>query len=95
MSEYALNFEYARLLNIPGFWMYQGSEYTRVLSMFLILNMSGFRIYHGSEYAKVTQGFEYTWIIPGYAWLCLNVPKSVSMAFVLHLLIEIPYLKEQ
>ena len=55
--------------------------------MFLVLNMSEFWIYHGSEYARFTQGFE-------YAWLCLNVPKSVWMAFVLHLPIVIPYLKE-
>ena len=37
---------------------------------------------------------EYVCIIPGYAWLCLNVPKSVWMAFVLHLPIVISYLKE-
>ena len=37
---------------------------------------------------------EYVCIIPGYAWLCLNVPKSVWMAFVLHLPILISYLKE-
>ena len=37
---------------------------------------------------------EYAWIIPGYAWLCLNVPKSVWTAFILHLPILIPYLKE-
>ena len=62
--------------------------------MFLVLDMSGFWIYHSSKYARVTQSFEYAWIIPGYAWLCLNVPKSVWMSFVLHLLIVIPYLKE-
>ena len=49
--------------------------------------MSGFWIYHGSKYARVTQDFEDTWIIPGYAWLCLNVPKSVWRAFVFYLLI--------
>ena len=37
---------------------------------------------------------EYAWIIPGYAWLSLNVLKSVWMAFVLHLLVVISYLKE-
>ena len=55
--------------------------------MFLVLNMSGFWIYHGSEYVRFTQGFE-------WARLCLNVPKSVLMAFVLHLSTVIPYLKE-
>ena len=56
--------------------------------------MLGFWIYHGSKYVRVTQGFEYAWVIPGYAWLCQNVPKPVWMAFVLHLSIVIPYLKE-
>ena len=82
------------ILNIPEFWLYRGSEYTRVLNLFLILNVLGFWIYHSSKYAGVTQGFEYVLIIPEYAWLCLNEPKSVWMAFVLHLLIVISYLKE-
>ena len=76
------------VLNIPEFSIHRGYEYTRVLNMFLVLNMSGFWIYHDSEYARFTQGFE-------YAWLCLNVPKSVWMAFVLHLPIVIPYLKDR
>ena len=37
---------------------------------------------------------EYARIIPGYVWLCLNVPKFIRMAFALHLLIVIPYVKE-
>ena len=55
--------------------------------MCLVLNMSGFSIYRGSEYFRFTQGFE-------YGWLCLNVPKSVWMVFVLHLPIVTHYLKE-
>ena len=74
-------------LNMPEFSIHRGPEYTRVPNMFLVLNMSGFWTYHCSEYARITQGFE-------YAWSCLNVPKSVWMAFVLHLPIVIPYLKE-
>ena len=62
--------------------------------MLLVLNMLGFWIYHSFKYVRVTQTSEYAWIIPGYVWLCLNVGKSVWMAFVLHLLIVIPYLKE-
>ena len=38
---------------------------------------------------------EYASITPGYTWLYLNVHKYVWMAFVLHLLIVIPYLKER
>ena len=37
---------------------------------------------------------EYVWIIHVYGWLFLNVSKFVCMAFVLHLPIVIPYLKE-
>ena len=46
-SEYASNFEYASVLNIPGSRIYQGCELIRVLNMLLALNMSGFWIYHG------------------------------------------------
>ena len=38
---------------------------------------------------------EYTWKIPGYAWLCLNIPKTVWMVFTLYLAIVIPHLNEQ
>ena len=82
------------ILNMPELWIYRSSEYTRVLNMFLILNTPGFWIYHGSKYARVTKGFKCAWIIPGYTWLYLNVPKSAWMVFVLHLPIVIPYLKE-
>ena len=41
-SGYVSGFEYARILNIPEFWI-----------------------------ARVSQGSEYAWIIPEYAWICL------------------------
>ena len=57
-----------------------------------VLNLPKFLIYQSSEYASVTQGSEYVWIIPKYAWLCLdmlempdypvifvNIPKSVNL----------------
>ena len=58
--------------------------------------MSGFWIYHGSMPGlhRVPNMPEYARIIPGYAWLCLNVPKYAWMAFVLHLPTGIPYVKE-
>ena len=70
---------------MPGFWI-----------CFRYLNTSGFWIYHGSMPGlhRVPNIPEYGWIIPGYAWLYLNLPRSVWMAFVLHLLIVLPYLKE-
>ena len=93
-SKYASNFENGSVLNIRGFRTYHSSEYARVLNMLLVLKMSEFWICHGSKYSRVMQGFEYAWIITGYAWLCLNLPKSIWIAFVLHLPIVIPYLKE-
>ena len=75
-------------------WMCQSFGCTRVLNMPLVLNMTGFWIYQSSEYARVTQGSEYAWIISEYAWICLiivnvpeyagkcmNIPKSVWIAF--------------
>ena len=62
--------------------------------MVLILIMSGFCIYLGSKYVRILNMPQYVWIIPEYAWLCLSVPKSVWMAFVLYLPIVFPYLKE-
>ena len=32
-SEYPSDFEYANVLNIAGFWIYQGCEYAGVLNM--------------------------------------------------------------
>ena len=81
MSEQALGFEYARVFNIPGDWIYQGTEYLSGFEYVRVLDIPRLLI------CQVYTGFE-------YAWLCLNVPKSVWMAFVLHLPIVIPYLKE-
>ena len=50
------------VLNMPGFWIYQSSEYARVT--------------HGSKYAGIIP--EYAWIclnMPEYAWICLNLPE--------------------
>ena len=85
--------EYNRVVNVPGFWMCfwfricqgsryaSGSEYVRVMNMLLVQNMSRFCICYGSIYSRATQGSEHAWIIPEYAWLCLNVTKSAWMAF--------------
>ena len=57
--------EYTRVLNMPGFWMYQGHEYASGSEYTRSLNKPGFWIYHSSEYAsgselhRVTQGSEY------------------------------------
>ena len=65
------------VLNSPGFWiciwfwMCQSFGYTKVLNMPLVLNMPWFWTYQSFEYVRVTQGSEYVWIIPEYAWICL------------------------
>ena len=45
-----------------------------------------------SKLHRVLIMMEYAWVILGYTWLCLNVPKYVWMAFVMHLPIVIHYL---
>ena len=69
-----------RILNIPAFWIYGGSEYTSVLNMLLVLNMSGFWIYHGSKDAIVTQGFEYAWMCLNNSWICLIIPMFLNLS---------------
>ena len=72
-----------RMLNIPP------SEYTRVAHMLGLLMCFWFWIYQGSGYTTVLNmpGLhrvlnipEYACIIPGYAWLCLDVSKSVWLS---------------
>ena len=59
-------------------------EYIRVLNMVLVLNIPGFHICQDSEYFRVLvipklgmllTVFEFSWVIPGCAWLCLNMPE--------------------
>ena len=97
-SEYPLGSEYTRVLNMPRFWIYRGSECARVLNMALVLNMSGF------GWCQDKKGPEYAWIIPEYPQICLNIlkyvkigmdmPKSTCMDFALHVHIIIPCLLE-
>ena len=71
------------VLNIPEFWITQdskyvsGSECARVLDIPDFWICLWFWISQSSEYARVTQGSEYSWIIPGYAWICLNISRYV------------------
>ena len=46
----------------------------------------------GSEYSRVTQGSQYAWIIPEYAGIRVNKPKTTWMAFDLHFPVKIPCL---
>ena len=42
-----------------------------------------FCIWQGSEYAWITQGSQNAWMIPEHVWICVNMPKSIWIAFVL------------
>ena len=80
------------VLNMLGFWLYQGSErvcgseYTRVLNMTMLHKL-------------------YTWIGVNYSWICLNMheyakicvnmPKTAWMAFYVFVSIEILCLVER
>ena len=86
-SEYASDFEYARVLNIWGLWIFQVCEYARVLNMLLILNIIGSEnttVLNMPGLYRVLNMPEYAWIIPGYAWLCLNVPISEWFLFYIY-----------
>ena len=74
------------VLNVPQFWICEGSVVP------LAFNVPELWIC-----SRVTQGSDYAWIIHKNAWLCLiylnmpeyvviclNLPKSVWMVFVLH-----------
>ena len=71
-NEDTLILNIALVLNMQGFCIYQGSEYTSAQ------NMPGYSIYQGFEYTGVTQASECAWILwmtPEYAGFCLNIPK--------------------
>ena len=65
--EYALDPEYisvlsmALVLNMPGFWICQGYEYSNVLII--------------PRLDKLLNVSEYSWIFVEYAWFCLNKPE--------------------
>ena len=66
----------ALLLNMPGFCIYQGSEYARILIIPVLWIFEGceipqFQIYKGSEYTGVTLAAECTWISLDTSWICL------------------------
>ena len=86
--------EYAGFWTCFWFWICEDSGYTKVLNMHGTINTNS-NINSFMKYAKLHRVLimaEYAWIILGYAWLCLNVPKYVWMALVIHLAIVISYL---
>ena len=83
-------FEQTRVLNKPGFWIYQGSEYAPGYEFARVLNTRVWLwVCQDSEYVRITQGSEYAWIclimsgwicldLSEYAGICVNMPKSLS-----------------
>ena len=74
------------LLNMPGFCIYQGSEYA------ILLNIPVLLIFEGCEYTIVPnmRGFlldlhwplnvpGYPWIVAEYASLCVIMPECVTL----------------
>ena len=98
-SEYASSSEYPRilemflLLNVPKFWIYQGSECASSFEYDRILNISEFWICQGYTGLRICLNnfwicvnmLDYLLIclnVPEYAGKCMNIPKSVWIAFV-------------
>ena len=82
--------EYTRILNMSGFWIYQGpeyasgSEYARVLNMPRFWICLWFWICQGSEYFRITQGSEYASICLIMSdWTCLNLSEYAAIFFSL------------
>ena len=79
------NSKYIRALSMPGFWIYQGSEEASGSQYTRFLNIPEFWI---------CQGFTGTWICLNNSWICLvmpeyagvwvDIPKSAWMAFDLY-----------
>ena len=90
-SEYASGPKYAKILNMPKIWIWQGSEYSSVtqrseyaiicldrdLSISRVLYMPEFWIWQGSEYLSVIQCSEYTIIKLKMPALDVNMPEYV------------------
>ena len=75
------------VLNMSGFWIYQGHEHASGYEYARVLNKPGFWIYQDSAYALVLnlpgfwicQGYTGFWICQSYTgfWICLNLPDYV------------------
>ena len=80
MFDWILNM--LRVLNIPGFWIHQGFEYSRVTQ--------------GSEHAWIFLNNSWIYLImPQYAWLFVNMLTSAWLDFVSHIPIVISCLLER
>ena len=79
-----------------GFWIYKGFECASGSKYADVVNIPGFWKKKGSEYARIVQDCEYAWKVLKYGQICLNIseypgicvnmPKSTWMAFILYFL---------
>ena len=83
------NMRNSRVLHMPGFWIYQSSEYTFSSEYTRVLNMPGLhhgdipwlhRVWNMPEWIHLNN----SWIclnMPEYAWIYLNLPELLCVAF--------------
>ena len=87
--EYVSGSEYARVLNIPGFWVCLWFWKVRIVNIpefWICQGYTGFRI-HMNNYWICLNMPDYVWIcmnMPEYAGICVNMPKYAWMTFALH-----------
>ena len=88
-SEHISGSEFARVLDIPRFWIYlwfwicQNSKYTRFR---ICQGYTGFRICLNNSWICLNMPYS-VWIclkMPEYAGICVNMPGSTWMALALH-----------
>ena len=68
--EYAMVLNMSQVLNMPGFWIYQESEYAYCSDYAKFLNRS-------SEYARITLGSGYAWTYLNNSWICLIMSEYI------------------
>ena len=91
-----------RAVNAPEFWIClwfwicQGFEYTRVLNVSLVLSMSRFWICKGyTGFGISLDSPEWFRNMPECAGICVNMPKTVWMAFYVFVPVLILFLRER
>ena len=85
-SKYALGSTYARVLNIPRFWLCNYYEYALGSTYDRLRNISGLQICQGSEYATlhgVLNMLEHAWIRLNNCGISMNIPRFSFNMFLM------------
>ena len=83
-SKYALGSTYARVLNIPRFWLCNYYEYALGSTYDRLRNISGLQICQGSEYAtlhRVLNMLEHAWIRLNNCGISMNIHDFLLICF--------------